>query len=339
MLRNLLLILGLIVTITLGSSLQQGYSVDYLEGNVAYSMRDYEKAFRLFEKSANQGEILAQAKLGEMYTNGIGTNQDFNKAFYWSQKYIVNQPMKAVITYADSNNYEKALEWLKSLANDENIEAQLTLASLYYLGNMVKQDYKKSIYWYEKAANQGNTNAYVNLIEIFDKQKDYKKSLFWHKKFSEHENYYTRTIAQQSIGKIYIERGESKRAIQFYEKLAKKGEIWAQDSLGEIYQKEMDLKKSFYWYEKAAGGGSLVAQYWLGYYYENGIINVGSLKKPIWTLIKINEMVNSAINITDNSYIFLKRDFKQAKKWYGKACDGGDQFSCDEYTKLNKIGY
>lgn len=339
MLKSLLLILGLIVTITFGSSLQQGYSIDYLEGNVAYSMRNYEKAFKLFEKSANQGEILAQAKLGEMYTNGIGINQDFNKAFYWSQKYIVNQPMKAVITYADSNNYEKAFEWLKSLANNGNIEAQLTLGSIYYLGDIEKQDYPKAIYWYEKAASQGNTNAYVNLIEIFDKQKNYKKSLFWHKKFSEHKNYYTRTIAQQSIGKIYIEQDENKKAIQFYEKLAKQGEIWAQNSLGEIYQEEMDLKKSFYWYKKAAEGGSLVAQYWLGYYYKNGIINVGSAKEPIWSLIKINEMVSSEINIIDNSNIFLKRDFKQAKEWYKKACDGGDQFSCDEYAKLNEIGY
>ena len=35
----------------------------------------------------------------------------------------------------------------------------------------------------------------------------------------------------------------------------------------------------------------------------------------------------------------VKQDKKVAKKWYGEACDGGDQGGCDNYKKLNQQGY
>lgn len=35
----------------------------------------------------------------------------------------------------------------------------------------------------------------------------------------------------------------------------------------------------------------------------------------------------------------LNKDFKQAKEWYGKACDNGLQKGCDAYKELNMNGY
>ena len=35
----------------------------------------------------------------------------------------------------------------------------------------------------------------------------------------------------------------------------------------------------------------------------------------------------------------VKQNKQVAKKWYGEACDGGDQGGCDNYKKLNQQGY
>ena len=35
----------------------------------------------------------------------------------------------------------------------------------------------------------------------------------------------------------------------------------------------------------------------------------------------------------------IRQDKKTAKKWYGKACDKGNQRGCDNYRTLNKAGY
>lgn len=35
----------------------------------------------------------------------------------------------------------------------------------------------------------------------------------------------------------------------------------------------------------------------------------------------------------------VRQDFAKAKELYGKACDLGNQFGCDDYKKLQQKGY
>ena len=35
----------------------------------------------------------------------------------------------------------------------------------------------------------------------------------------------------------------------------------------------------------------------------------------------------------------VRQDYKKAKEWFGKACDGGYQKGCDNYKILNQQGY
>ena len=35
----------------------------------------------------------------------------------------------------------------------------------------------------------------------------------------------------------------------------------------------------------------------------------------------------------------VRQDYKRAKEWFGKACDGGYQEGCDAYKILNQEGY
>ncbi|MBZ1893395.1 sel1 repeat family protein, partial [Klebsiella pneumoniae] len=71
-----------------------------------------------------QNDPRAQVKLGLMYANGLGVNQDYQQAKSW---------------------YEKA-----SVQND--VDAQFLLGEMYNDGLGVGQDYQQAKMWYEKAA-------------------------------------------------------------------------------------------------------------------------------------------------------------------------------------------
>lgn len=92
---------------------------------------------------------------------------------------------------------------------------------------------------------------------------------------------------------------------------AKKGDIKAQLSLGSMYYlgrgAPQDYAKAKYYYELAAAQGLAEAQYNLGVLYNNGQ--------------------------------GVRQNYRTAKEWYGKACDNGDQTGCDNYRKLQQMGY
>ncbi|WP_440455062.1 tetratricopeptide repeat protein [Psychrobacter sp. ASPA161_9] len=101
----------------------------YYEGDSV--PQDYEKAFNLFKKSADQEYVEAQFNLGVMYENGVGVNQDYKKAM---QSYL-------------------------SAADNRDFDAQNNIGSLYYFGKGVDQNYAKALDWYTKAADQDNQQA------------------------------------------------------------------------------------------------------------------------------------------------------------------------------------
>ncbi len=65
--------------------------------------------------------------LGDLYEEGIGTDQDYSKALYWHQK----------------------------AAEQDDQVAQTNLGRFYRDGHGVNKDVSKALYWYRKAANQG----------------------------------------------------------------------------------------------------------------------------------------------------------------------------------------
>jgi len=97
------------------------------------------KAMSQFQTLAKKGDVDAQTMLGEMYLDGIGTNQDTKKAYFWIQK----------------------------AANSGDKEAQYLLGFMYENGIEVKQDISQAVAWYQKAANRGDTMAMYNLAFIY----------------------------------------------------------------------------------------------------------------------------------------------------------------------------
>lgn len=78
---------------------------------------------------AEQGNPLAQAKLGAMYLLGKEDKQQDDK---------------------------KAAEWMLKAANQGFLEAQVIVAAMYDRGMGMEMDVHKATAWYEKAAAQGH---------------------------------------------------------------------------------------------------------------------------------------------------------------------------------------
>ena len=53
------------------------------EAVAAYDAQDYRTAIKSFRRLAIQGDALAQCRLGLMYYEGLGTKQNYDKAYAW----------------------------------------------------------------------------------------------------------------------------------------------------------------------------------------------------------------------------------------------------------------
>ena len=88
-------------------------------------------------KAAEQGDAWAQNDLGEMYYNGTGVAQ----------------------------SYEKAAGWYLKAAERGDDCAQYNLGCMYRDGTGVEQSFEKAREWYEKAAEQ----EYEDAIKALDR--------------------------------------------------------------------------------------------------------------------------------------------------------------------------
>ena len=143
----------------------------------------------------------------------------------------------ASITFNDSIhsiNYSerlKAFEYLKSLVENKDSEAFLTLGALYYSGEteLVKQDYKKAEYYYNESLKLKSINFNYN------------------------------TTALNNLGYCYYygrnNEPDYKQAFQCFGKAAYLNHPNAMYKIGDMYQKGLYVKKclntAFCWYKKS----------------------------------------------------------------------------------------
>ena len=132
------------------------YSTDKLgEKDDEKSYQYYEEALQGFieiEPISDKLKPYLQYRIGKMYCYGLGTEQDYEKAFVW---------------------------FLKS-AQEGNKFAQYSLANLYYYGNGAKKNFKEALGWYMRSAKQGQPYAAYAVGNMYENgelaEKDKKKS-------------------------------------------------------------------------------------------------------------------------------------------------------------------
>ena len=137
----------------------------------------YEKAFELFQKESDKGNVIAIYSIAKMYQHGLLGKENIPKTQEYFAKtlkgFLSLEPsadkMQPYIWYhlgslynfgyGTEQNYAEAFQWFQKAAAADNSYAQYSLGSLYYYGNGTVQNYEKAFEWFKKSADNGNIYA------------------------------------------------------------------------------------------------------------------------------------------------------------------------------------
>ena len=144
-----------------------------------------EERFRKELTSSENGNKESQYKIGNMYTEGIGTNINLVKAaeaFELSarQGYAKAEYKLGLAHYEGTGvktNKKTAYKWFKQAAEKNYPAAQYYLGKMYATGKGVKRDYATSLEWYTKAVDGGFNQARSEMIDVSSKMKNQKRKI------------------------------------------------------------------------------------------------------------------------------------------------------------------
>jgi TPR repeat protein len=198
---------------------------------------------------ANQGDAVAQNKLGVMYANGKGVPKDESKA----------------------------VEWYRKAADQGLAGAQNNLGVMYADGRGVSKDETKAVEWYRKAADQGLAEAQNNLKVLSERIKQQTPETVTEQSPATADSDLEQLLALANQGNAHAqfhlglkyENGEGvlkdeTKAVECYRKAAEQGYVEAQYNLGQMYYDgrgvPRDVKEARKWFRLAAARGHASAQ-------------------------------------------------------------------------------
>jgi TPR repeat protein len=141
-----------------------------------------EERFRKESASASNGNPESQYKLGNMYTEGVGTNIDLKKAAEAyeqsaNQGYVKAEYKLGLIYYEGTGvkaSKKTAYKWFRKAADKNYAAAQYYLGKMFASGEGVKRNYNTSLEWYTKAVDGGFNQARSEMIDVTGKMKSAK---------------------------------------------------------------------------------------------------------------------------------------------------------------------
>ncbi len=142
--------------------------------------------FPVTKEQADAGDTAAQAKVGQMYLSGEGTERDTEKAFEYLSKAadsgIADAQFSMGRLYWEGEGVKKsqteAVQWYEKAA-EQNRRYQERLGDMYAGGVNFIKDYKKAVKWYTKAAESGSPDAQSDLGSIYTELEDYFQAYKW----------------------------------------------------------------------------------------------------------------------------------------------------------------
>jgi TPR repeat protein len=225
-------------------------------------------------KDADQGNTVAQYRLGAMYLVGQGVPRDYAQATLWaslsgsdpssSEFWRCVDLVARIAAVASSAQMEEgrrlALEWtqafekrggrlpdsaqtiarLRALADNGDADAQERLSLAYYWGLAVTQDLTEAARWHRSAGKQGRRRSSYRLALMYELgqgiPQDTQEAEGWYLKSGQEDS-----EASYLLGLTYqAGRGvpkDSVKAAELFRKAARNGSVRAGMQLGQMYEK------------------------------------------------------------------------------------------------------
>ncbi len=213
------------------------------------------------------------------------------------------------LLFYKAEEFSKAFDLYKQLAEQGNAKAQVAMGNMYRLGQSVNKDVDEAIKWYKKATLQNNSEAafWIGILyhKVLGNQPEaikwFQKSVSWGdndaKKFLKQAQEYNEKCIQywnRSVIKGYVEyqKGNYESALSLFKEAI---------SLGDVEGNEREYR----WYIPEANDTNIDARYMLGQMYENG---EGIEKNLDEALLWYTAALNTSISVTrGNATIAIKR--------------------------------
>jgi len=261
----------------------------------------------------------------------------------------------ALGNFYESDMYEKvdldmAADYYKIAAEMNEPHAlykvgQLSEKGIYQYKN--ERDTRENVLkYYEAAMEQGSVDATIRLAQIYEKgelgvkvNKDQALSLYQTADNDEE--------AMNSIGSILYEKGQYKRAAEFFRKSVVKGNPTGLNNLGTCYELgrgvPVNVNKAYEFYEEASKKGNAQAMSNLGYL----LFKKGKVSSTQQQFKEAAHWFRSSIShdytIKDSHYYMgvmhqngdgVEQCYKSAYKYYKAASDFEHELACERLGDL-----
>ncbi len=142
-----------------------------------------------YREMAEQGDAVAQYKLGCCYYHGDGVGSDYQEAVKWFRKAAEQGNAAAQKSLGDcyrfgrgvEENYAEAMKWYRKAAEQGYTRAQNNLAEMHEEGLGVVQNRAEAKKWYHKAAKHGSARAKFKLGRMYEKELDVVEAARWYR--------------------------------------------------------------------------------------------------------------------------------------------------------------
>lgn len=221
-----------------------------------YKRENYSWAQYCIERAVSLGSKAAMLDYGKWLYFGVGFAKDNDKAIELLSKLgeednnVDAQMALAQIYYENKgvpHDIKKQIYWLTKAAENDNVDALVTLGYYYRYSYEIKKNKKAAFTFYEKAAHQGNQDAIREIVYSYalgeGTKKDKHSALMWFGKMNDVDKQLT--VANN----FFTGHGVKKKfdiAAMMYKELSDKGNIKATKALALCYLDGLGVDKDIY---------------------------------------------------------------------------------------------
>lgn len=206
--------------------------MDYEGAVEAHHEEDYDTAFPVFQRLANEGDAASQYALGIMYRDGQGTRRSLSTAADWFLKAAQQGEVWAMTSLADAlseiyrspnggrpEDLALATDWYRQAAEAGNMYGQRRFGLALIAGEGIEIDRDAGLSWLMRAIDGGNSYAMVSLGVVYE---------------------------HGALGETDLDL-----ALHWYLRAARRGQLngvrWAMDLLEDEQSPVFDLEKAYLW--------------------------------------------------------------------------------------------
>jgi carboxyl-terminal processing protease len=192
-----------------------------------YMKEDYDEAFKLFQRSAEKGNISSLYMVGRFYFKSETVETDYAEAAKWYRKAATVGSGRAQFALGlmhklgigVEQSHGEAMRWFVRAARNHYRGAEFYIGEIYYTGTQYPQDYGEAHRWFLKAAERHHNAAQFNLGVMYANglgvQQDNLKAYMWVKVAEDNMNKSAKEM------RILIEENMTKAEKKEGKKLAK----------------------------------------------------------------------------------------------------------------------